>query len=204
MENKVDLKKELIDIAEILKNYPESLQPKVFDILTKDLMKTNNTDEIKNSDPTPKANNNALETPLNVQSAQTTPPSAKQPKKKKSPENYQVLKDLDLSGAGVHPSFKAFYAEKVPSSNADFNAITVYYLSKILGIEPVTANHIFTCYKEVNKKYPGSLKQSLSETACPRYAYIDITGDNYSIPLRGITHVEHDLPKQKEDKKGKS
>jgi len=190
MKSYEDIKAELIAIADVLKKYPESIQPQVFEILTKHFVGGETTDksepktkqtETKNTD---KKNETASKPKSNGKAAA------------KNKESVSLMKDLDLRPKG-EISFKDFYAEKQPSSAMDFNTVAIYYLKEICKIDPVTPNHIYTCYKEVAQRPPVAFNQSLRDTAS-KNGHIDTSNTNdIKIPLRGKTFVEHDLPKQK-------
>ena len=192
MKSYEEIKAELIDIADVLKKYPESIQPQVFEILTKYFVegvsvgktepKTKQT-EIKSSD---KKN-------------ETVKPKSNGKATAKSKESVSLIKDLDLRPKG-ETSFKDFYAEKQPSSAMDFNTVAIYYLKEVCQIDSVTPSHIYTCYKEVGKRPPEAFSQSLRDTAS-KNGHIDTSKINdIKIALRGKTFVEHDLPKQKSKK----
>ena len=79
-------------------------------------------------------------------------------------------------------------------SAAEINAVSVYYLKNILNLEEVTLNHVYTCYKEVGKKPTDHFKQSFRDTKTKK-GYIEFDDNwNLTIPHRGISFVEHDLP----------
>ena len=117
-----------------------------------------------------------------------------------SKEVYQMNKELDLLPKNKM-SFKNFCEEKKPTTNIEFNAVAVYYLEKILEKKDIGINDVYTCYKNVGRKVPNALKQSLTDTSSSRYGYI-ATGNNcYTIPVVGENFVEYDLPKLEVDKK---
>ncbi len=117
-----------------------------------------------------------------------------------SKEVYQMNKDLDLLPKDKM-SFKSFCEEKKPTTNIEFNAVAVYYLERILEKKDIGINDVYTCYKNVGRKVPNALKQSLTDTSSSRYGYI-ATGNNcYTIPVVGENFVEYDLPKLEVGKK---
>lgn len=122
----------------------------------------------------------------------------KKPKsrKKNSTKQFQILKDLDLSGKGVDKSLKDFVGEKKPKSNIEKTTVFIYYLQNILQISDITMDHVFTCYKDTGFKYPENLPQNLNDTSSSRYGYIEITGGKYKMSIPGTNFVEHDLPKK--------
>jgi len=183
-----EIKAELLEIADVLKKYPESIQPQVFEILTKNFLgepsqkRHESVDKEEEHRKTPKEKTGQV--------------SAKAKGSVKNKESYSILKDLDLRVKGGQ-TFKDFINEKQPKSAIEFNSVAVYYLADILKLTGITTNHIYTCYKEANQRTPDAFVQSLKDTAS-KYGYID-TGDlnNIKVPLRGKNFVEHDLPKKK-------
>lgn len=72
--------------------------------------------------------------------------------------------------------------------------MAVYYLQQILGLEGITLNHVYTCYREVGFKAPDAFGQSLRDTAS-RTGNLDTSNTNsIKITHRGVMFVEHDLP----------
>jgi len=116
--------------------------------------------------------------------------------------SFSIVKDLNLRQKD-QKSLKDFFKEKSPATNIENNAVFVYYLEKILGINNITVDHIFTCYKEAGSRIPGNLKQSIVDTASSRYGYLDGRDmQNIKVAVFGENLVEHDLPKTvKEPKK---
>ena len=181
-----EIKNELREIGKLLAEFPEPVQPKVFDMLVDALIGKGAT-----------ASAVSASTPPQVKS--------KPPKKKRAPgrKSFSVLKGLRLSGGNGKPSFVDFCREKNPTSNVEFNTVAIYYLQEVLCIDQITPNHVYTCYQKAGRKLPNNFRQSLWDTSGRRYAYIDAGDkDNLKIPHLGIALVEHELPKpQKKSKK---
>lgn len=192
MKTYEEIKNELIAIADVLKKYPENIQPQVFDILTSHFLSGQKIARIEDK-PLP-------ETPSTKPKQKSSPLSKGGGKSsKKNGETLSLLKDLDLRAKGKK-SFIDFYEEKKPSASNEFNSVAVYYLSEILELSGITPNHIYTCYKEASQRAPVAFIQSLRDTAS-RNGYIDTADiNNIKIPMRGKNFVEHDLPKKKTKK----
>jgi hypothetical protein len=123
-----------------------------------------------------------------------------QTKRGRKKEGYQIVKDLDLSGNKSKKSLKDFYREKQPTKNLERNAVFVYYLKNIAKVPNVNKNHVYTCYKDVEERVPGNLKQSLLDTSHHK-GWVDTTNmDDLKISTRGENFVEHDLPLNKKSK----
>ena len=120
--------------------------------------------------------------------------------KKSASESYSIDRDLNLHGGNGIPSFKDFYEVKKPSSTAEINALSIYYLKELMKMEVVTLNHVYTCYKEISKKPAIYFKQSFIDTK-NKQGYIEYDENwSLSIPHRGVSFIEHNLPKQKKTK----
>ena len=117
-------------------------------------------------------------------------------KKKSAVKQPQLIKDLDLSGKNVGKSLKEFVLEKEPSTNIERTTVFVYYLQNILGISEITADHVFSCYKDIGARFPQNLPQNLNDTASSRYGFIETNNGNYTMSIVGINLVEHDMPKK--------
>ncbi len=131
----------------------------------------------------------------------STPPKAGKIAKKKSggSSSGAIVKDLDLSGAGKTKRLKDFHGEYKAKNNYDHNLIFVYYLQHKLGIEDITIDHIFTCYRDVGVKVPGALQQSLWDTS-NRKGWLDTsTAENITVSVSGMNFLEHDMPKKESD-----
>lgn len=180
-----ELKNEMLSIADVLKQYSESLQVKVFDILIGHY----------SGQPMPADGSNDAKVFKNQPATEQRQP-VRVKKKTSSKESFQIDKDLNLQGKEGNQSFREFCESKSPSSNIEFNVVAIYYLSRVLGVSPVTIDQVYTCYKEIGSKVPGNLKQSIHDTSSSKYGYIDAGNLNdLRLPTRGENLVEHDLPK---------
>lgn len=114
---------------------------------------------------------------------------------KKSNHTVSQVKDLNLKPDGKK-SFKDFVQNKAPESISEKCAIAVYYLKNEIGLEEVTPNHVFTCFKNVNWRPPSDLYLSLAYTSSEK-AWLD-TSDMMNIQMtpNGDNTVEFDLPKK--------
>ncbi len=111
-------------------------------------------------------------------------------------ESLSVVKDLNLRTSGDTPSLRDFCKPKAPNGFAEHNAVFVYYLAKCKEITPVSASHVYTCYKDISQRVPGAFQQSLNDTA-RRQGWIDMSdpGD-IRVTTVGENFVEHDLPRK--------
>lgn len=189
-------KEELEKISETLKLFPESLQEKVYDTLISQYLgkETKLLDETKQNSSKKAANvgDKDIKKPTKEKAKNTKGKASKK-------ESFKIIKDLDLLGSGDLISLKKFISEKKPSSNIEFNTVVIYYLDKLLKVENISINYVYTCYKHYDKKVPAALRQSIFDTSGSRYGYISIKNNNYSIPTSGENLVEHELSRNKGD-----
>ena len=172
---------EMPRIAEVVKAFPESVQARAFETLMAELR--------------------GEAAPKNPARRKRAPSGRSSPEKKdKTPRRRatapRALRDLDLAPKGKD-SFKEFAKKKKPKTNNDKNVASVYYLSEVLGLDAVTVNHVFTCYKDMSWREPSNLANSLCLTAS-RKRYLDTASlDDIRLTPAGRNHVKHDLPPTK-------
>lgn len=200
MQRYDDLKNELIDIAEIIEKFPDSIKGTVFEILLKSFLNDNlstSNEDVKLSFPATIEPEALIPTTKPKTAEKETVEKAKKVRKKSTGESFKIDRNLDLRAASDRPSFRDFVEEKAPISAAEFNTVTIYYLIKLKGHTEATLDQAYTCYSEVKKKPPQHFKQSFRDTQ-NKQGYIEFNEDgNIVIPHRGIVFIEHDLPRQK-------
>ena len=106
-----------------------------------------------------------------------------------------AVKNLDLRPKDKQ-SFADFVASKRPSTNLERCLTAAYYLSDILGLGDVGADHVYTCFKDHKAwRIPSDLRNTLAQTSS-RKNWLD-TSDMEAIGLtpQGRNVVEHDLPR---------
>ena len=114
--------------------------------------------------------------------------------KARSKGSLSIVKDLNLAPKGRR-AFKSFVEEKKPRSHEEKCAVSVYYLEKVLNLEGIGPDHVYTCYKEVKWPHPSDLRNRLSVTAFRGWL---VTSDksNIKVSTRGENLVEQDLPRK--------
>jgi hypothetical protein len=77
------------------------------------------------------------------------------------------------------------------------NLVFLYFLQHNMGIEAITQDHVFTCYRDIpGIKVPVAMRQSLIETDQKRN-WIDVADpDDLKVTVHGVNHLEHDMPKK--------
>ncbi len=183
-KEKIDM---LNEVLEVIKKYPENLQEKVFDFLFSSQITTNKQENFENND---------LE---NDKNGQKTTINKKKRKKAASSTSYtnsykpQLVKDLNLRPDNTK-TLTQFFEEKRPEGNIQNTAVMTYYLEKILNLDNITPDHIFTCYMELGKKIPAVLIQNLRDCSSSRYGFIDFVDGKITTSIKGINFVTQDLP----------
>ena len=120
--------------------------------------------------------------------------------KKKGAYRPQVVRNLNLKPKG-QASLRDFVKKKQPKDNQERSALFVYYLGKVAGIDAITCDHVYTCYKDISGlRVPADLPAQLCVVAS-RKGWIDTRDmENIRITVPGENFVEHDLPHEKGDK----
>lgn len=129
-------------------------------------------------------------------------PTSLNPKSSKRKTNSNIpslVKNLDLKGGNGGKSLSDFYNQYVPNSNLEKNLVFAYYLQQESKLNPITVDHIFTCYRNISGiKIPRALQQSLIDTARNK-GWLDTASLlDIKVPIAGINHIEHDMKKASE------
>lgn len=190
-----ELKSELLEISKIVETFPETVKPKVYDLLVGQFFGEKVSIEGPIKEPESDTSPAQKTKPKRTNEKKADPSDANKPKRASSKESYSIDRHLNLRGDGSIPSFKEFFEEKNPTSAKQINAVAVYYLRKILGKSEVTLDQVYTCYSEVKKKPPTAFRQSFIDTK-NKEGWIEFDENGHlDIPHRGSVFVEHDLPK---------
>ena len=182
----------LNEILETIKKYPENLQEKVFDFLLNNQTVTNNQEDVADIIQQSETNDSKKTTGNKKKRKKTTTSSTSYTNSYKP----QLVKNLNLRPDNTK-TLSQFFEEKCPEGNIQNTAVMTYYLEKILNIDSITPDHIFTCYMELNKKIPAVLIQNLRDCSSSRYGYIDFVDGKITTSIKGINFVTQDLPKDK-------
>lgn len=198
-----ELKQELAAISKLLEGFSDELKPKVFELLISEYLGNEAAARLQ-TDTLPGTHRESLgevaEPPKAQKDVRSTSKrsASKKPgtttKRTSGKESYTLDRDLNLRGSSNVPSFAAFYTEKAPKGAKQFNAVAVYYLKELLGLENVTLDHVFTCYSEAKLRPPGAFRQSFIDTK-NKEGWIEFEENgSLAIPHRGVVYVKHDLP----------
>jgi len=205
-----ELKAELEVMSKLVEKFPESVKPKVFDLLVQTFLGHTppaappEAPAIENTS----ISSPAMENPIKKMKKKTSKQeigngdaAKKATKRGAGKESYSIDRNLNLRGDKSIPSFNTFLEEKKPTSAKEINAVVVYYLQKMLGLQQITLNHAYTCYAEAKRRPPEAFRQSFIDTK-NREGWVEFDGDgNLRVPHRGSVFVEHDLPRQEKAKK---
>lgn len=110
------------------------------------------------------------------------------------PPTMSIVKNLDLHPEGKI-AFKDFFSTKNPRNNYQAIAVSTYYLDRILELANITPNHIFTCFKEVSRRTPANMPQSIRDTSSKK-GWIQTEKGKVEITNIGENIVEHELPEK--------
>lgn len=117
----------------------------------------------------------------------------KEPRAPKKAPSYAFVNDLNLRPAGKTP-LKDFFAVKKPSDQQEQLAVFLHYLKRTLDLAPINVNHLYTCFREVEKKVPKDINTVARNTAT-RKGWVDASDQkNLRITVQGENYVDHQLP----------
>lgn len=188
-----EVKDELIRIASILEKYPDSIKPQVYELLIKQYL----GNEVMQSGTKTLISKELEKEPTVRKSTEANANTKTRSRSPSSSVTIGIDGNLDLLGDGKNtPSFRVFCDQKLPNkgNQSEFITVCVYYLSKILNLNPVTYNHVYTCYAEVKRRPNDNFEATFTNTR-NRTKWIELKGKGeVDITLRGINFVEHDLP----------
>jgi hypothetical protein len=180
---------EMPRIAEAVKAFPEAVQAQAFEALMAEL-KGQTAPSRRTESRAGKATRRRAGRP------RPKTPGVDETKTRRRTGGPSAVRDLDLAPKG-QTSLKDFVAQKQPRTNHDRNVVSVYYLAEVLGLNGVTLEQVFTCYRDMRWREPGNLANSLALTA-NRKRFLDTASlDDIKLTPAGRNHVEHDLPPKK-------
>jgi hypothetical protein len=105
----------------------------------------------------------------------------------------RVIPDLNLRPKDK-ASLRDFVAQKAPASNEQLYAVVIYYLTKVLEVEQVGLNHLYSALKDLEQRVSPRLSTVLSNAAS-RHGWFDTRDrSNITMKVHGENFVEHDLP----------
>src|SRR5262249_35065946 len=111
---------------------------------------------------------------------------------KKQP-TYTLLGNLNLRPADK-PSLRDFFAEKKPDDQMAQVAVFVSYLTRTVGETNVGYDHLYTCFRNVEKRVPLDLPKVVSNAARKK-GWIDQKETKaLRLTTAGENYVDHDLP----------
>jgi hypothetical protein len=113
---------------------------------------------------------------------------AKKPRKAKDSSKVPFDSTLDLFPSAKQ-SFQDFAVEKAPSNQLERLAVSVFYVSEILGLAPVTAAHIFTCFEACSWPLPADWRNALSKAKTLKFLAFD-SFDDVSLPATARNRVK--------------
>ncbi|MCP9770371.1 hypothetical protein EGI22_20890 [Lacihabitans sp. LS3-19] len=116
-------------------------------------------------------------------------------KKSAGPNKFEVLKDINFRPSGK-TSLLDFVKTYDIKSNADRIVVIIQYLNEILGIKPVTGNHIYSGFWELKCKIPTAFYQIITNTKT-REKFLDFTKiSDIKLSIQGQNHVRLDMVKK--------
>ncbi|MEO1350395.1 MAG: hypothetical protein AAFW84_16585 [Cyanobacteria bacterium J06635_15] len=114
--------------------------------------------------------------------------------KKRKPPKMTLVKSLDFHPDGK-TSFADFVEEKGPSTQYEQIVVSVYWMKKLLELDGLTFDHVYTCFDEANWKIPTNLPQIVRNCAAKK-GWVEIEEDDIVFSTKGKNQVEHELGKE--------
>lgn len=102
--------------------------------------------------------------------------------------------DIDFRPEGK-PSLREFAADKAPADNNEKNAVAIYYLTEILGMDAVEGGHVLAAYIECEWKIPADPADAIVKTAHRRKWLDSSSLRAIKLTFTGRNLVRHDLPR---------
>lgn len=114
----------------------------------------------------------------------------------KTPTGYKpkLVQDLNLKPQGKTSLQDFFRSFKKLSRNEKF-LVYVIYLKDHLGLTKITADHIYTCMREVHDKVPATLKQIISN-AKTKTGWFEIRNGTITYSSAGKQYYESELKRK--------
>lgn len=107
------------------------------------------------------------------------------------------VKDLNLEPT-ERPSLRKIYRSYKKLTRNEKFLVYLVYLKDNLGIERVTADHIYTCMKAVGDKVPQTLRQILSNSK-NKTGWFDIRDGTIELTRRGRAYHQKELENKKKE-----
>jgi hypothetical protein len=137
---------------------------------------------------------------VRVDGQQNTSAGAKKKGKPKSQATPEYLHDLEAKLDSGKVKLKDFYGERYPTIGFEQNAIFVYFLEKILKVQNISVDHVFTCYKYLDQKPPSALRQSLIDTNNKKKWLNTSSMTDIKITAKGENVVLYELTENPDEK----
>lgn len=185
-------------IAEAVSKFPdEALRGKAFDLL---IGAMGVAGPILRDGPPVEADPEPAESEARADAPAAVPElaaPAKAPRRKRGAKKWEPVRDIDFRPEGKQ-SFKALVAEKEPKTIDQKNAVAVYWLEQVAGIQEIGVGQVLAAYKECDWREPSDPANSLQATAS-REHWIDTKSMKaIATTPSGRNLVKHDMPlKQK-------
>ena len=101
---------------------------------------------------------------------------------------------MNLRPADKQP-LRDFVHEKQPKTNEERYAVILYYLQKVISLDSLNADHVYTAFKDANIRVPKDIPGGLRK-AGERKGWVNTEDrSDIKITVNGENLVEHDLPR---------
>ena len=190
-------------------NRGKNLSRNIRSLITHDYMEAlNDSDFII----TKKGNDKALEIINREKSAQKKQPNSKISSRKAGQigGTKKTLKTKSSSvtysqvpGLNLYPkdklSLNEFFSKYSTKSNSDYITVVVYYLERILEIENIGFDHIYSCYKQLKLPVPN-IAQCIRDMKRTKACIDNSNKKDLKITIQGENYIEYEIPKTQDGK----
>jgi hypothetical protein len=113
-------------------------------------------------------------------------------RKSRSNDELRVVQDLVLDPPDKI-SLREFFEKVNPKRNGEKEVTFIYYLKRILGIEQVTLDHVFTCFYELSQPLPKQLYTSLLQVSSSDKYFSTADVDDLTLRQEGEQYIQQQL-----------
>ena len=127
---------------------------------------------------------------------ESAPPNARKPrgtgKKVSRNAGLRLVPDLNFRPDGKQ-ALKEFVVEKSPKRDLEATLALVYYMQHIMALSKIGPAHVMTAFKEVEKRIPGDVAQTIRNVKNSKM-WLTFNGiDDVRTTTQGDNFVEHEM-----------
>ena len=105
--------------------------------------------------------------------------------------NLSLVPDLNLAPQDKR-SLNDFITEVKPATDEERVLTFVQYMRETLGLQEITQNHVFSCFKQGSRKIPADLPQTIRNIVRKK-GWLVVEGKNIRVSTSGSNHILHEM-----------